>query len=947
MSQVQKNLGEKNEIAMKVFFAPTDGGRPPYTFLRPPLPPWPPDNDRFCFSLNRSKMSLSALLSLLAVMALRLSLFSHPEPTPALFTQYPSMKMFHITPIYPCTYTNIPQCIISENLILTTASRQAAPTGFQSSITSLNISQSPVIPLFSPLTFPTHMRTDFSPTGISPSSSSLNISPSSVTPLFSPSTPPTHLRTDFFPAFFASLSTLSSHFFASIPTFPPPSPSIAVLLSPTMTSMPHPHTGKPTYRCPTPSEQSTTSSARASRQCIAALRPPDHAIDHLSMTFVAQVTIPVDSSSSPSSAPPDHSGLHQIIRDSVLSHYGNHPGGLTLYFEPSRISAPSKIVSPTPKNPNTTFYYPITVSPHEQDDHPANADDFLESVTRFLLQRLHLHGPGILPTTAAEARKQLTSYSNLASTHPWTPHVLFLPQPCNAYPEKPHGLLLGLPPTAIRNPDDPSTAIAALYRIHFDILRHVHTQLAPHFVTSDSWRLYSDFRLFHHLCGVRSSTYYSPNNKSVHVPALYLCSPYPDCIHQLAHFVATKKITLSVYGLTIAITPFPPKDNLTLVNQTIQALTKTATDFASLDRFHVNRNDIEILTVLRICLPSPFTTADYADVCSSRDDIAALIPVFSLDSPTPTFHQLVLHTTPANAQHLGDASYFLPTKYRLPNPSSTTSSSPYASSATAAPASPPTSTASFNFAFAQLSGSTKPSATVPPTASNSPVSTFTPGAPPPYNVPPSPASKRSRSASSTPEDTSSYVVSPPPPATSTSSLRRAANVAPTPASESQPMDTDDNDSSRLQHDAVNLDDDDSSTDLSADLLDDSSADLPADSEATTLDDPNTQTTTTSTASTTLDDSSDYADDSFMTSLQHSQPLPRPQPRTLPQDIIDELADPSLSAELEVLLQDVPDKSLDDFYKLARLRTPSFAFRDYIIPSWVAALASASVSHTKP
>ena len=161
------------------------------------------------------------------------------------------------------------------------------------------------------------------------------------------------------------------------------------------------------------------------------------------------------------------------------------------------------------------------------------------------------------------------------------------------------------------------------------------------------------------------------------------------------------------------------------------------------------------------------------------------------------------------------------------------------------------------------------------------------------------------------------------------------------------MDTDDNDSSRLQHDAVNLDDDDSSTDLSADLLDDSSADLPTDSEATTLDDPNTQTTTTSTASTTLDDSSDYADDSFMTSLQHSQPLPRPQPRTLPQDIIDELADPSLSAELEVLLQDVPDESLDDFYKLARLRTPSSAFRDYIIPSWVAALASASVSHTKP
>ena len=141
-----------------VFFAPTDDGRPPYTFLRPPLPPWPPDNDIFCFSLNRSKMSLSALLSLLAVMVFRLSHFSHPEPTPALFTQYPSMKMFHITPIYPCTYTNIPQCIISENLILTTASRQATPTGFQSSITSLNISQSPVIPLFSPLRFPTHTR---------------------------------------------------------------------------------------------------------------------------------------------------------------------------------------------------------------------------------------------------------------------------------------------------------------------------------------------------------------------------------------------------------------------------------------------------------------------------------------------------------------------------------------------------------------------------------------------------------------------------------------------------------------------------------------------------------------------------------------------------------------------------------------------------------------------
>jgi len=108
----------------------------------------------------------------------------------------------------------------------------------------------------------------------------------------------------------------------------------------------------------------------------------------------------------------------------------------------------------------------------------------------------------------------------------------------------------------------------------------------------------------------------------------------------------------------------------------------------------------------------------------------------------------------------------------------------------------------------------------------------------------------------------------------------------------------------------------------------------------------TITTTTMTIPTTTTTTMMMMKHSWIPSAPRSQSVPRPAYRTLPQDLVDNCPDQTTAAELEVLLQTVPEPFLQTFYKCARLHVPPVTLRDHMIPSWVAS-HSASSANTKP
>jgi hypothetical protein len=111
---------------------------------------------------------------------------------------------------------------------------------------------------------------------------------------------------------------------------------------------------------------------------------------------MAQVNVPASDGSPLDS--PTKDDLCKIIVDAVHLHYTSPTDALPVYFKPTHIGDICK--TKTTPNKSTNFYFPITVAPHSDDDHMANADDFFDSITRFQLQRMHHFGPGQLPVTA-------------------------------------------------------------------------------------------------------------------------------------------------------------------------------------------------------------------------------------------------------------------------------------------------------------------------------------------------------------------------------------------------------------------------------------------------------------------------------------------------------------------------------------------------------------------
>jgi hypothetical protein len=135
------------------------------------------------------------------------------------------------------------------------------------------------------------------------------------------------------------------------------------------------------------------------------------------------------------------------------------------------------------------------------------------------------------------------------------------------------------------------------------------------------------------------------------------------------------------------------------------------------------------------------------------------------------------------------------------------------------------------------------------------------------------------------------------------------------------MDTDSPDSSNLHQSLDPSHTPDDASHNSNDLLADT-----ADSQSTTLNHDNnfshSQTTYSTFTNSQVTDSSTTNDNTFMDSLQDSQPVPRATPHVLPDDLIHFVANPSVAAELEVLLQQVPTPFLPYFYDLVHSKVPT-------------------------
>jgi hypothetical protein len=534
-------------------------------------------------------------------------------------------------------------------------------------------------------------------------------------------------------------------------------------------------------------------------------------------------------------------------------------------------------VKHTDKGP--VLFIPITVAPLANKRTDAHLAAFHESVVSFVIRRMHIFSPGHLPCTTREARDRLAN-TVPPTQNPWAPQIIFLLQPCALHPETPQGILYGLAPALLREPRT-DNSIATYSRVYLDLSRHIHNQLSPYFAQREKWQQFTDFYAFHAVCGFRPSTYTPPNDRTLELPAIYICSSSSAFVSQLVHLITINQIKLSAYGRTVSLTTFPPPTNLRWIRQAVSALQSTHNTFLSLMRVDRNPNAIHY-EHLSVVLPTSFSTDDYPIVCSYHPDTVALIPIFSLETQVPTHHLLYVQINDDSFQQINDIAHFLPPNYLL-----SPDSMPTAVSDAISPFQLPAS--SFDYAFSQLTSTVTP-------VSPERTAHQAPSSPAPANKA---APKRSRPATPS-EPLSIWDID-----TSSTSLSRAAAAAPP-----VPMDT-----------------------TAATHTNESEEDTPYASQPlySASQDSHTTLGTNADCSTLRDEDDD--EDAFMLDLEPSQPVPRSPARQLPDELIHIAGDRSTAAEYETLLQQVPPHAIDAFYGLIRTHFPPATIRDHVLPQW--------------